>query len=178
MRWRKRTYEWKTLRLNPNKYSSEGTWAKKHSTNYQIPKQMRTSTNNMAWVWNSKGNDVTSQKSTCTSKSAHYRSGKKCWCRVWNKDLEFKKERPPKYTQNALNKLRSPKRALSENKLWTCMLTLEMPAWELEETLWDYPEKEQIDSGKEGCKKNWWNCAGAKIWSTRLRSTKMELKTS
>jgi hypothetical protein len=33
--------------LNPNKYSSEGTLAKKHSTNYLIPKQMRTSSNNM-----------------------------------------------------------------------------------------------------------------------------------
>ena len=88
--------------------------------------------------------------------------------------LGAQKRKTPKYTQNALNKLRSPKRAILENKQWTSMLTLEMPGWELEETLWDYPEKEQIDCGKEGCTKNWWNCAGAKIWSTR--STKMELK--
>ena len=66
----------------------------------------------------------------------------------WKKDLDL--EFKNRYTNRGPKKGQPPKANL-------CIWKLELPGQELEEMSRNYPEKEHIDSGKEGCKKNWWN---------------------
>ena len=68
----------------------------------------------------------------------------------WKKDLDL--DLKNLYTNRGPKKGQPPKA-----NLWICIKKLELPGQELEEISRNYPEKEYIDSGKEGCKRNWWN---------------------
>lgn len=91
----------------------------------------------------------------------------------WKKDLDL--DLKNLYTNRGPKKGQPPKA-----NLWICIKKLELPGQELEEISRNYPEKEHVDSGKEGCKKNWWNyvCCGKAMVKKNESQNKKKIQTN